>query len=282
MANVKEIQDRIKSIQDTMKITNAMYMISSSKMKKAKKALSDTEPYFFEMQSAIRRILRHVPHIVVTADKGLAGAYNHNVIKMAEEQLQWEGKHSLFVLGELGRQYFSKKTLPDVSVDMDFHYTVQKPSMHRARMIGLRMVEEYLEGKLDEIHVIYTNMENAVTNETQTLQLLPLKKASFHTELKMGIPADVHHEEIMLVPSADEVLNTIVPNYVVGTIYGCLVESYCSEQNARMTAMDASNRNASEMLKALSIQYNRARQAAITQEITEVIAGAKAQKNKHK
>ena len=186
---------------------------------------------------------------------------------MAEEQLQWEGKHSLFVLGELGRQYFSKKTLPDVSVDMDFHFTVQKPSMHRARMIGLRMVEEYLEGKLDEIHVI---------------QLLPLKKASFHTELKMGIPADVHHEEIMLVPSADEVLNTIIPNYVVGTIYGCLVESYCSEQNARMTAMDASNRNASEMLKALSIQYNRARQAAITQEITEVIAGAKAQKNKHK
>ena len=206
MANVKEIQDRIKSIQDTMKITNAMYMISSSKMKKAKKALSDTEPYFFEMQSAIRRILRHVPdiehaffdarpeipkkdrkigHIIVTADKGLAGAYNHNVIKMAEEQLQWEGKHSLFVLGELGRQYFSKKTLPDVSVDMDFHFTVQKPSMHRARMIGLRMVEEYLEGKLDEIHVIYTNMENAVTNETQTLQLLPLKKASFHTELKM-------------------------------------------------------------------------------------------------
>ena len=236
MANVKEIQDRIKSIQDTMKITNAMYMISSSKMKKAKKALSDTEPYFFEMQSAIRRILRHVPdiehaffderpeipkkdrkigHIIVTADKGLAGAYNHNVIKMAEEQLQWEGKHSLFVLGELGRQYFSKKTLPDVSVDMDFHFTVQKPSMHRARMIGLRMVEEYLEGKLDEIHVIYTNMENAVTNETQTLQLLPLKKASFHTELKMGIPADVHHEEIMLVPSADEVLNTIIPNYVV-------------------------------------------------------------------
>ena len=212
----------------------------------------------------------------------MAGAYNHNVIKMAEEQLQWEGKHSLFVLGELGRQYFSKKTLPDVSVDMDFHFTVQKPSMHRARMIGLRMVEEYLEGKLDEIHVIYTNMENAVTNETQTLQLLPLKKASFHTELKMGIPADVHHEEIMLVPSADEVLNTIIPNYVVGTIYGCLVESYCSEQNARMTAMDASNRNASEMLKALSIQYNRARQAAITQEITEVIAGAKAQKNKHK
>ena len=132
MANVKEIQDRMKSIRDTMKITNAMYMISSSKMKRAKKALADTEPYFFGMQAAISRILRHVPdiehkffdserkkevkkserkigHIVVTADKGLAGAYNHNVIKMAEEQLQEEGRHTLYVLGELGRQYFSKK-----------------------------------------------------------------------------------------------------------------------------------------------------------------------------
>ena len=226
MANVKEIQDRIKSIQDTMKITNAMYMISSSKMKKAKKALSDTEPYFFEMQSAIRRILRHVPdiehaffderpeipkkdrkigHIIVTADKGLAGAYNHNVIKMAEEQLQWEGKHSLFVLGELGRSIFQRKhcrTCLWIWISTYGSEAFHAPCPYDRAAYGRGISGR----KLDEIHVIYTNMENAVTNETQTLQLLPLKKASFHTELKMGIPADVHHEEIMLVPSADEVL----------------------------------------------------------------------------
>ena len=302
MANVKEIQDRMKSIRDTMKITNAMYMISSSKMKRAKKALADTEPYFFGMQAAISRILRHVPdiehkffderkevkkserkigHIVVTADKGLAGAYNHNVIKMAEEQLQEEGRHTLYVLGELGRQYFSKKEIDGVDLDLDFRFTVQKPTMHRARMIGHKKVDEFLAGNLDEVHIIYTDMESAVSFQTASLQLLPLKKVSFGRERKVEMPIDVHQEEIMLSPSADAVLDSIVPNYVVGTTYGCLVESYCSEQNARMTAMESSTRNAKEMLKTLEIQFNRARQAAITQEITEVISGAKAQKNKN-
>lgn len=302
MANVKEIQDRMKSIRDTMKITNAMYMISSSKMKRAKKALADTEPYFFGMQAAISRILRHMPDIehkffderkevqesdrktgliVVTADKGLAGAYNHNVIKMTEERLQEEGQYMLYVLGELGRQYFSKKEAKNVNVDMDFRFTVQKPTMHRARMIGHKMVDEFLKGNLDEVHIIYTNMENAVSVQTTSLQILPLKKVAFGNGTWVEMPIDVHQEEIMLSPSADAVLDSIVPNYAVGIIYGCLVESYCSEQNARMTAMESSTRNAKEMLKTLEIQFNRARQAAITQEITEVISGAKAQKNKN-
>ena len=302
MANVKEIQDRMKSIRDTMKITNAMYMISSSKMKRAKKALADTEPYFFGMQAAISRILRHMPDIehkffdegkevqgsdrktgliVVTADKGLAGAYNHNVIKMTEERLQEEGQYMLYVLGELGRQYFSKKEAKNVNVDMDFRFTVQKPTMHRARMIGHKMVDEFLKGNLDEVHIIYTNMENAVSVQTTSLQILPLKKVAFGNGTRVKMPIDVHQEEIMLSPSADAVLDSIVPNYAVGIIYGCLVESYCSEQNARMTAMESSTRNAKEMLKTLEIQFNRARQAAITQEITEVISGAKAQKNKN-
>lgn len=149
MANAKEIQARMKSIQDTMKITNAMYMISSSKMKRAKQVLADTEPYFYNMQNAVSRILRHMPDvdhvffdtrphieiqdrkigcIVVTADKGLAGAYNHNVIKMTEEMVQEEGHHKLYVLGIVGQQYFRKK---DVDMDEQFHYTVQKPTMHR-------------------------------------------------------------------------------------------------------------------------------------------------------
>lgn len=302
MANVKEIQDRMKSIRDTMKITNAMYMISSSKMKRAKKALADTEPYFFGMQAAISRILRHMPDIehkffderkevqgsdrktgliVVTADKGLAGAYNHNVIKMTEERLQEEGQYTLYVLGELGRQHFSKKEAENVNVDMDFRFTVQKPTMHRARMIGHKMVDEFLKGNLDEVHIIYTNMENAVSVQTTSLQILPLKKVVFGNGTRVEMPIDVHQEEIMLSPSADAVLDSIVPNYAVGIIYGCLVESYCSEQNARMTAMESSTRNAKEMLKTLEIQFNRARQAAITQEITEVISGAKAQKNKN-
>lgn len=296
MASAKEIQNRMKSIQDTMKITSAMYMISSSKLKKAKKTLADTEPYFYALQSAISRVLRHmddtehryfderpqidpkdrkIGYIVVSADKGLAGAYNHNVFKIAEECMEKNSHCQLFVLGEVGRQYFYKK---EVDVDTNFRFTVQKPTMHRARVISEKMIAMYLEGQLDEVHIIYTRMVNAATMVAEKEQLLPLKKITFNTQTQ--ILADMHQEEIEMVPSAEEVLNSIVPNYLRGMIYGCLVESYASEHNSRMMAMDAATSSAKDMLKDLSIKYNRVRQAAITQEITEVISGAKAQKKK--
>ena len=295
MANAKEIQTRMKSIQDTMKITNAMYMISSSKMKKAKKVLEDTEPYFYNMQSAISRILRHVPDIdhpffsvrhlvptqerkigciVVTGDKGMAGAYNHNVQKLTEEFMEGPGHYKLYVLGMVGRQYFAKK---DVDMDGSFRYTVQKPTMHRARLISDEIVRAFLDRDLDEVHIIFTQMQNAAALETVNMQLLPLKKASFQPS---ALPVDIPQEEIELSPSADVVLDTMIPNFLTGVIYGCLVEAYASENNARMMAMQSSTDSAKAMLKDLSIQYNRARQAAITQEITEVISGAKAQKRK--
>ncbi|WP_230397742.1 ATP synthase F1 subunit gamma [Novisyntrophococcus fermenticellae] len=295
MANIKEVQDRIKSIQDTMKITNAMYMISSSNLKKAKKALEDTEPYFYTLQYAITRILRHMPElehkyfdmrsavrqkdrkigiIVVTSDKGMAGAYNHNVVKRAEEKLAGEGQKKLFVLGELGRQYFQKHGF---EIETQFHFTVQKPTMHRARVISEQIVDMYNRKELDEVYIIYTQMENSVSMETHTMQLLPLKKGQFQQKVSAEL-AGTHQEDIRMVPSPDDVLNMTVPNYITGMIYGALVESYSSEQNSRMMAMQSSTDNAREMLSELSIAYNRARQAAITQEITEVIGGARAQK----
>ncbi len=296
MANTKEIQDRMKSIQDTMKITNAMYMISSSKLKKSKKSLEETEPYFYTLQSTMSRILRHLPdiesiyfkdtekidekdkkvgYIVITADKGMAGAYNHNVTKMAEEHLANHSNHKLFVLGELGRHYFEQR---GINIDEQFNYTVQNPTLNRARNIGEKILEQYLNGELDEVYTIYTRMENAVQTEVQFLQLLPLKKADF----SMPIPADIPIEELAFKPSPEVVMERIVPNYVIGFLYGALVESYSSEQNARMMAMEAATKSATQMLHELDILYNRARQAAITQEITEVIAGAKAQKKKKK
>ena len=145
-------------------------------------------------------------------------------------------------------------------------------------MISEKMIAMYLEGQLDEVHIIYTRMVNAATMVAEKEQLLPLKKMTFATQAQLL--ADMHQEEIEMVPSADEVLNSIVPNYLRGMIYGCLVESYASEHNSRMMAMDAATSSAKDMLKDLSIKYNRVRQAAITQEITEVISGAKAQKKK--
>lgn len=295
MANIKEIQTRINSVKDTMKITNAMYMIASSKVKQAKKKLTDTEPYFYGMQGEIARILRHVPElehshfdaredippderkigsIVVTADKGLAGAYNHNIIKLEEELLKQPGIHKLFIVGELGRHYFSKR---DVEIASQFQYTVQKPTMHRARNISSVILEQFQAGELDEVYILYTRMENSMLVEAEKVKLLPLERESFNLGT---LPLNMYREEIVFYPSAKSVMDIIVPHYVSGMIYGCLVEAYASEHNARMTAMKSATDSAESIIKELSIQYNRARQAAITQEITEVCSGANAQKRK--
>lgn len=296
MASAKEIQDRMRSIKDTLKITNAMYMISSSKLKKSKKMLADTEPYFYTLQSEMSRILRHLPdmnsiyfktnaeiperkrkagYIVITADKGLAGSYNHNILKIAEEELEKRDDYKLFVLGELGRHYFEQK---GINIDKQFHFVVQDPSLSRARRIAEDLLKLYHENQLDDLYIIYTTMVNAMQEEAQVAQLLPLKK----TDFKIPVPIDIPLEGLALKPSAEEVMDHIVPNYVVGFVYGALVEAFSCEQNARMMAMEGATNSAKQMLKELDIEYNRARQAAITQEITEVIAGAKSQKKKKK
>ena len=296
MASAKEIQDRMRSIKDTLKITNAMYMISSSKLKKSKKMLADTEPYFYTLQSEMSRILRHLPdmnsiyfktnaeiperkrkagYIVITADKGLAGSYNHNILKLAEEELEKRDDYKLFVLGEVGRHYFEQK---GINIDKQFHFVVQDPSLSRARRIAEDLLKLYHENQLDELYIIYTTMVNAMQEEAQVAQLLPLKK----TDFKIPVPIDIPLEGLALKPSAEEVMDHIVPNYVVGFVYGALVEAFSCEQNARMMAMEGATNSAKQMLKELDIEYNRARQAAITQEITEVIAGAKSQKKKKK
>ena len=160
-------------------------------------------------------------------------------------------------MGELGRHYFAKK---DVDIDTNFRYTVQKPTMHRARDISAVILDQFNNHELDEVYVVYTRMENAVQSEAEVLKLLPLERGDFG---EMTMPLNMYREEIELNPSPMEVMNSIVPSYINGMIYGCLVEAY-----------------AQDLIKDLSILYNRARQAAITQEITEVCAGARAQQKK--
>lgn len=295
MANAKEIQNRMHSIQDTMKITKAMYMISSSKLKKAKKTMEDSMEHFYAIQSSIARIIRHVPdienpyfghdkakdkkrvgYIVVTADKGLAGAYNQNVIKLVQRELDKNPDGELFIVGQIGRSYFEKK---DYNTHHHFQYTAQNPSIHRARVITEEILVRYNEEKLDEVYIVYTRDINGVDSEAKMKKLLPLSKTYF---IKNSGNIMMAADTTKYLPSPNDVINAIVPNYVTGYIYGALVKSYACEQNDRMIAMDAATGNATDMLKSLSVEYNRVRQAAITQEITEVIAGAKAQKRKKK
>ena len=197
------------------------------------------------------------------------------ILKIAEEELAKRDDYKLFVLGELGRHYFEQK---GINIDKQFHFVVQDPSLSRARRIAEDLLKLYHTNELDELYIIYTTMVNAMQEEAQVAQLLPLKKADF----KIPVPIDIPLEGLALKPSAEEVMDHIVPNYVVGFVYGALVEAFSCEQNARMMAMEGATNSAKQMLKELDIEYNRARQAAITQEITEVIAGAKSQKKKKK
>ena len=288
MAGLREIKSRIKSIEDTRTITSAMYMISSTKMKKAKQTLEATEPYFYTLQSTIDRILRHIPdmeHIyfekpelkrtkigllVITDDKGLAGSYNHNILKMAQRFLDdAENQVDLFVVGELGRQYFVSK---GVHIEENFQYTVQNPTFNRARWISETILDKYRTGEISEVHVIYTRMESSMQSVAEDKMLLPIRRP-----LEETVPADVYQEDFLLLPSAKEAIDTIIPNYITGFIYGALVQAYCTAHNARMMAMESATNNADDLLRDLKIMYNRARQAEITQEITEVCSGAKAQ-----
>ena len=294
MAGTKEIQTRMHSIQDTMKITRAMYMISSAKLKKARKTLENSAVHFQSIQESITSVLCHVPdmdntyfgyhkpknrgkkvgYLVVTADKGLAGAYNHNVIRMVEQQIATEQNVELFVVGQMGRSYFEKK---GYRIHHHFKYTAQNPSVHRARVISEDMLVRYNEQRLDEIYMVYTRNRNGFEREPEVVKLLPLSKESFNQSILAGCDTA---GETRYLPSPEDVMNLMVPNYITGYIYGALVEAYACEHNDRMVAMDAATQNATEMLRTLTVEYNRMRQAAITQEITEVIAGAKAQRRK--
>ena len=289
MANMKEIHSRMKSVKDIMKITNAMYLISSSKLKKARKSLLATEPYFDKLQSTINDILLLAPHmhqvyferredikfsdrkrgyIVVTADKGLAGSYNHNVIKLAEEEMAKGENNFLFVIGQVGRQYFLRKK---VVIDTEFLFTAQNPSMYRAREISETIIQLFQKGQLDEIYVVYTEMVNSMKAEPKVLQILPLERKKFERR-----KAGYHHAQFY--PSPEEVMDHLVPSYVKGLMLGVLVEAFSSEQYSRMVAMKSATNSAKDMLKDLDLLYNRARQSAITQEITEIVSGAQSLK----
>lgn len=289
MANIREIKSRIKSIREIMKITNAMYLISSSKLKKARKSLNATLPYFETLQSTIQDILIRAPHmhqvfferreeiptedrkigyIVITADKGLAGSFNHNVIKRAEEEMAKNKNNYLFVVGQVGRQYFSRK---DVKVDLEFLYTAQNPTLYRARNMSEVILDLFEKGHLDDVYIIYTKMVTSMKSEVECVKVLPLERRKFERRA-------AGYQHAKFEPSPEEVMNHLIPNYVKGLIFGMLVESFSSEQQARMIAMESATNSAKDMIKDLDLLYNRARQAAITQEITEIVSGAKSLK----
>lgn len=294
MDSMRDFRNRMTSIQKTMRITNAMYLMASSKLKRARKQLAAVEPYFNSLQATIVDILAHTEGInsryfatdkeippeevrravvIITSDKGLAGAYNTNVIRMAEEYIRKQpNRCKLCFIGLTGRNYFlHHPELGDIVEELCF--SAVEPAIWRSRNIAEQLLEDYMAGEIDEVDVVYTRMVNAFTAEAETLRILPLAGHMF--------PYEPEEEEWNYVtdyePTPKDVLEKVAPNYVKGILFGAMTEAYAAEQNARMMAMDNATKNAGEIVKSLELRYNQLRQAAITTEITEVVAGANAQ-----
>ena len=292
MAGTKEIKTHISSVRETQKITNAMYLIAATKLRRARQELDNTRPYFQALRGEIKGILRTVSDVdsryffpavppaaqggtygvlVITADKGLAGSYNQNAIREAQSLMAQHPSTKLFVVGEYGRRFFDRQNIP---IERSFLYTAQNPTMARAREISALLLEGFDRGELQKIFVVYTDMESGTSFQARSSRLLPFHRNYFYSPGLERAPAD----PIEFFPNPKAVLDNMIQSYVSGFIYSALIDSFCCEQNARMMAMDSANQNAEKLLGDLSLQFNRVRQSAITQEITEISAGARAQR----
>ena len=290
MSSSKLLKERIESIQDTMKITNAMYLISSSKLRKARKNYQAVSPYFERMQMTMTRVLPHLPeepvhpffhtrnpesprraYLVLTADKGMAGAYNQNLLKFLKEHADQNDR--FYVIGQVGYRALLHK---DPRLVEEFQYGATAPTLQRARDITVDAIDDFKSGKLDEVYIVYTKIQNALTSEPVMERLLPLDREHLKPSPKgLGDPRG----EVEMFPDAKTVFEQTAPIYMHGMIFGAMTESFCAEQSARMTAMDSATKSANDMIHELQLEYNRTRQGSITQEITEIIGGAAAVQN---
>lgn len=284
MASMRDIKRRRASIQSTEQITKAMKLVSTVKLQKSKTRAEESAPYFNMMYDTICSILRrsgNIEHkylqagaskkkavIAITSNRGLAGGYNNNIIRLitGSEELP-AADTEVYAIGRKGRDGLVRK---GYHIKADYSEVINEPTYQDASEITTELLEAFARGEIGEIYLAYTFFKNTVTHIPKLVKLLPVEA---NTEDGEGQGKDLlmNYE-----PNEDEVLNAIIPKYMSSLIYGGLLEALASENGARMTAMDSATSNAEEMIEALSLQYNRARQGSITQELTEIIAGANA------
>jgi len=278
--STKEIKNRIRSMESTRQITKAMEMVASSKLRHAQAKVLASRPYFEILYETINDIVDSnrdfsspflrtqdggkVLYVVIAGDRGLAGGYNNNILKLCVSQMQGKDA-SVLPIGKKAVDYFRSHGF---EILMDTYAEAADVNIGDCFTIAKQISKAYLAGEYNEIHVGFTNFVSVLSQTPATLRLLPLIR---HDTGKAEIQSDMLYE-----PSSEEVFASIVPEYLGGIIYGALCESRCSEQAARRTAMDSATQNAEDMIADLSLKFNRARQAAITQEITEIVAGAEA------
>jgi F-type H+-transporting ATPase subunit gamma len=282
--STRDIKRRIRGISSTKQITKAMELVSSAKLRKARERMEKSRPYYNAVYENIKEVLanagnmkhpyldirdvKRTLYIVITADRGLAGGFNSNIIRQVEHEIKdKKDKVDLILVGLKGREYFKRR---GYNVKGEFVNITEDPSFSDAQNIGRMVMELYEKEEVDEVKVFYTKFISTISQEIKTLKLLPNDSLK---EDVSGKGAVVDFE-----PSPEEVLDYLIPKYIDSVIYGALIESSCSQQGARRTAMESATDNAEEMIDELQLSYNRARQAAITAEISEIVTGAEALK----
>ena len=295
MANLRDVRLRMRAIRQTLQVTNAMKLISTAKLKKARRLLEDTEPYFSRIQKAMFDLLSGVDNVnnvdsvffrkndpskpsrtaivVITSDKGLAGGYNANIFRQVNDLCGRVKDPILILIGSIGYRYFvhSSQTILE-----NFSFRSQIPNVAHAKEVADYVISQFLWGMFNEVHIVYTHMYSAIRQQPAEAQILPLDIEQIKNELSLSTSELRVKLQFEFSPSKEEVFDALVPLYIKGILYGCMVESYASEQVARMAAMDEASKSADEILAGLQINYNRVRQAGITQEMSEIVGGSAA------
>ena len=276
--STKEIKNRIRSMESTRQITRAMEMVAATQLRHAQTQILASRPYFQILSSTVSGILEHnrdisspylqersvqkVVYIVIAGDRGLAGGYNSNILNMVEDQLK--GKEAVVLpIGKRSAEFFRKRGIP---VFAEAYTEAGDMGIVDCFTVAKDLCTAFLAGQFDEVHIAYTNFISVLSQVPADRKLLPLVPE------KANIP--VPHSDILYEPDPDEVFAALVPEYLGGILYGALCESRCAEAAARRTAMEAATSNADEMMRHLRLHFNQVRQAAITQEITEIVVGS--------
>lgn len=289
MSSMRDIKRRIKSVKNTQQITRAMHMIAAAKLRKARESVETSKDYFEKMSEVVRdavtrvenkadhpllekREVKNVGYIVVTADRGLCGGYNSNIIKKTVEEMgQKQVDSKLLIVGQKGRDYFKRRQKNIVAeylkIDEDISYG-------DARNIGLNAIEMYRHGVFDELNLVYTKFITTLSQKPTVTKLLPVESEDEDRTNRIS----EEEEQFIYEPSPEGVLDIVIPKFIEASVFGALLESKASELAARMTAMDSATENAEELIANLTLSYNRARQASITKEISEIVGGAEALK----
>ncbi len=283
MASMRDIQRRRNSIASTQQITKAMKLVSTVKLQRTREKAEECKPYFNHMYATVTSMLARtgiVEHpylksgksekkgvIVISSNRGLAGGYNSNIVKMLT-QGELEGKELLiYNIGRKGHEALERK---GYEIAEDYSEVINAPLYSDALEISQRVLKDFEEEKIGEIYLVYTSFKNTVVHEPKLLKLLPVEFSDKElSDAERNTPMNYK-------PGEEEALNMIIPKYIASLLYGALNEAAASENGARMQAMDAATSNAEDMMESLELQYNRARQGSITQELTEIIAGAEA------